>query len=232
MALAPAQLAAAIAQHRTVAIVRASSALIAARAMDAAVRGGARILEFTVGTPGAFELIGEFGRRQFDPVDGLARPIVGAGTVIERAQLQRAIDSGADFVVSPVFDPVIVAAAIEAGIAVLPGVHTPTEMLAAHRAGATLLKLFPAPAGGPAWLRSVLAPLPMLPVVPTGGVELDNLAQWFEAGAVGVGMVGDVFRPQWLAAGDFDAIHARVAAFRATVQACGPYRGGASLSRA
>ncbi|MFO0636183.1 MAG: hypothetical protein U0168_25395 [Nannocystaceae bacterium] len=110
--------------------------------------------------------------------------------------------------------------------------HTPTEMLAAHRAGATLLKLFPAPAGGPAWLRSVLAPLPMLPVVPTGGVELDNLAQWFEAGAVGVGMVGDVFRPQWLAAGDFDAIHARVAAFRATVQACWPYRGGAGLSPA
>ncbi|MBX7084238.1 MAG: 2-dehydro-3-deoxyphosphogluconate aldolase, partial [Nannocystaceae bacterium] len=138
----------------------------------------------------------------------------------------------ADFVVSPVFDPMLVAAAIEAGVAVLPGVHTPTEMLAAHRAGATLLKLFPGPAGGPAWLRSVLAPLPMLPVVPTGGVTLEELDAWFDAGAVGVGMVGDVFRPQWLAEGDFDAVQARVAAYRELAQARGAYRGPASLIRA
>lgn len=208
----PARFVAALAAHRTCAIVRATTLDVARRAMQAAVDGGVRICEFTLSTPGALDLIAAFGERTGR--DG-ATVIVGAGTVLTIAELRDAVAAGARFVVSPVFDPEIVAAARDADVAV----HTPTEMLAAHRAGATLLKLFPAPAGGPAWLRAVLAPLPFLSVVPTHGVTLDNVEQWLDAGAFAVGLVGDVFRPEWLAAGDFAAVQARVAAVRARVEA-------------
>jgi 2-keto-3-deoxy-6-phosphogluconate aldolase len=86
------------------------------------------------------------------------------------------------FLVSPVTDAAVIRRATELGVASIPGGHTPTELLAAHRAGAPLVKLFPAPAGGPAWLRSLLAPLPFLKVVPTNGVDQDNARQWLDAG--------------------------------------------------
>ena len=91
----------------------------------------------------------------------------------------------------------------------LPGAHTPTEMIAAHRAGAPLVKLFPAPAGGPAYLRSVLAPLPFLKVVPTNGITIENAGAWFEAGAYALGWAGVLFAADDLAARRFDVIEAR-----------------------
>ncbi len=208
-----------LAVHRTCAIVRATAREVAAQAMQAAIDGGVRICEFTLSTPGALELIAAFGDRTTPAGESV---IVGAGTVLTRAQLDDAVAAGARFVVSPVFDPDVIAAARDAGVAVIPGVHTPTEMLAAHRAGATALKLFPSPAGGPEWLRAVLAPLPFLPVVPTHGVTLDNVGEWLDAGALAVGLVGDVFRPDWLATGDFAAVHDRVAAIRDVVRLRGP----------
>jgi 2-dehydro-3-deoxyphosphogluconate aldolase/(4S)-4-hydroxy-2-oxoglutarate aldolase len=210
--------------HRTTAILRAGDAERAAAAMAAALAGGIRILEFTLTTPGAYELITEFSRAHRGDDDDDARIIVGAGTVLTLDELERAIAAGARFVVSPIFDPVIVRAAIDADVAILPGVHTPTEMVQAHRAGAPLLKLFPAPAGGPDWLRSVLAPLPNLRVVPTNGVALENVDAWLDAGAWAVGLVADLFRPAWLAARDFDAITAHARALRAAVAAHGPHR--------
>jgi Entner-Doudoroff aldolase len=205
---------AALGRHRTSAIVRAEDSRTAASAMDAAVRGGVRIVEFTLTTPGALELVAEFANKRAPEVDGIERLLVGAGTVLRTDEVERAAAAGACFVVSPVFDPAIVQAAVAADLAVLPGVHTPSEMLAAWRAGAQLLKLFPAPALGPMWLRSVLAPLPWLKVVPTNGVDLDNAAAWLDAGAYAIGLVGDVFRKQWLATNDVDAIEARVRAVR------------------
>jgi 2-dehydro-3-deoxyphosphogluconate aldolase/(4S)-4-hydroxy-2-oxoglutarate aldolase len=99
--------------------------------------------------------------------------------------------------------------AAELGVACMPGTHTPTEMLRAHRAGAQLCKLFPAPAGGPAWLRSVLAPLPFLKVVPTNGVDERNAAEWLGAGAFAVGFVSPLFDATDIRAGNWDAIEAR-----------------------
>jgi 2-dehydro-3-deoxyphosphogluconate aldolase/(4S)-4-hydroxy-2-oxoglutarate aldolase len=209
---------AALGRHRTSAIVRAGDAETAALAMRAALAGGVRIVEFTLTTPGALELVTEFAREELAEIDGLARPIVGAGTVLRPVEVERAALAGARFVVSPVFDAAVVQAAVAADLAVLPGVHTPTEMLAAWRAGAQLLKLFPAPALGPAWLRSVLAPLPWLKVIPTNGVDLDNAAAWLDAGAFAIGLVGDVFRPDWLHARDVAAIEARVRAIRDVVE--------------
>ena len=163
--MTPADFVAALGRHRTSAIVRTDETSTAALAMDAALRGGVRIIEFTLTTPGAFELVTEFAGRRVHAIDGIEQPIVGAGTVLRTDEVERAAAAGASFVVSPVFDAEVVRAANDCGLAVLPGVHTPTEMLAAWRAGAPLLKLFPAPAGGPTWLRSVLAPLPFLRVV-------------------------------------------------------------------
>jgi Entner-Doudoroff aldolase len=209
-----------IRQHRATAILRAGDASLAAAVMHAAVAGGFRLVEFTLTTPGAYELITEFSRlRGLSPSGGLDEVVVGAGTVLTVAQAERAVAAGARFLVSPIADPEIIAAARAAGVASIPGVHTPTEMVMAHRAGAPLLKLYPAPAGGPAYLRAVRGPLPFLRIVPTNGVDLDNVGAWLRAGAWGVGFVASLFTPEDLAARNVAAIEARARAIRAAVEA-------------
>lgn len=202
--------------HRTSAIVRAADQRVAAEAMNAAVQGGVRVVEFTLTTPGAHELIREFSKRTgLTGVDGLDHLVVGAGTVLTVAQAREAVEAGARFLVSPVADPDVIAAARDLGVAMMPGIHTPTEMLMAHRAGAPLLKLFPAPARGPVYLRSALAPLPFLRVVPTNGVDERNIADWLRAGAWAVGLVGPLFTAEDLEHGNFAAIEARARSMRA-----------------
>ena len=202
--------------HRTSAIVRADDQAVARGAMNAAITGGVRIVEFTLTTPGALDLVAEFaGRDPIEPVDGIDRVIVGAGTVLTVAQARDAVRAGARFLVSPVADPEVIRAATDLGVAMIPGVHTPTEMLRAHQDGAPLLKLFPAPAGGPAYLRSVLAPLPFLKIVPTNGVDASNITAWIAAGAWAVGLVGPLFLAEDLATRNWPAIELRAAQLRA-----------------
>lgn len=196
-------------RQRITAILRTNDAQLAADAMNAAVRGGIRCVEFTLTTPGAYELIAEFAARRVDGPDAQARLWVGAGTVLRPDQARRAVQAGARFLVSPVMDPEIIAVGARLGVAVIPGVNTPTEMITAHRLGAPLLKLFPVPAGGPQWLSSVLAPLPFLRVVPTSGVDNDNLASWLQAGAWSVGLVRSLFAASDLQQRNFEAIEAR-----------------------
>lgn len=169
--------------------------------MDAAVEGGFSVIEFTLTTPGAFELIHDFALRP-----GLA---VGAGTVLTVEDAHRAVDAGARFLVSPVVDEAVIAAGAERGVAVMPGTSTPTEMLRAHRAGAVLQKLFPAPAGGPQFVRSVLGPMPFLRIVPTNGVDADNVGAFLDAGAWAVGFVAALFDPEDMRAGAFDRVRDR-----------------------
>jgi len=187
--------------ERATAILRVNDQAVAREAMAAAVRGGFRIVEFTLTIPGALDLIEEFA----------ARPelVVGAGTVLTEEEAKASVRRGARFLVSPVTDVDVIRRGGELGVAVLPGAHTPTEMLAAHRAGAPLIKLFPAPAGGPAYLRSVLAPLPFLKVVPTNGVTLENAPAWFEAGCYALGWAGALFTPEDLAARRYSSIEER-----------------------
>ncbi len=202
-------------QERAYAILRTSDQALAARAMDAAVRGGFRIIEFTLTVPGAFELIAQFAQRE--------DVVVGAGTVLDATAARRAVEAGASFVVSPVVDPTVIAAAKELGVAAMPGVQTPTEALLAHRSGAVLQKLFPAPAGGPTWVRSCLAPLPFLRLVPTNGVDATNVAAWLAAGAWGVGFTTALFDAEYLARARFDAIEQRA---RALLDAARAHRRG------
>ena len=137
--------------HKASAILRTSVGQAAKPAMDAAMRGGFKVIEFTLTTPGALELIGEFSKRQ-----GI---VVGAGTVLTADDAKAAVDAGAAFLVSPVVDEAVIEAARSLGVAMMPGTHTPTEMLRAHRAGASLQKLFPAPGIGPATSERIIAKL-------------------------------------------------------------------------
>lgn len=188
-------------RERASAILRSNDAEVGRRALEAAIAGGFRVVEVTLTTPRALELIAEAASRP-----GV---VAGAGTVLTVEEAEAAVAHGARFLVSPVTDEVIIRRATELGVASIPGGHTPTELLAAHRAGAPLVKLFPAPAGGPAWLRSLLAPLPFLKVVPTNGVDLDNAADWLAAGAWALGFVASLFQADDMRLGRFDRIEAR-----------------------
>ena len=128
------------------AILRTDDQEKAALAMEAAIRGGFRIIEFTLTVPGVFDLVRDFSQRE--------DLVVGTGTVMDVEQAQQSVEAGARFLVSPVVDEAVIGAANELGVASMPGTHTPTEMLRAHRAGAQLCKLFPCPHGGPTWVRS------------------------------------------------------------------------------
>jgi 2-dehydro-3-deoxyphosphogluconate aldolase/(4S)-4-hydroxy-2-oxoglutarate aldolase len=188
-------------REKASAILRTDDTEKAAQAMEAAIRGGFTVVEFTLTIPGVFDLVREFSQRE-----GL---VVGTGTVMEEHEARQSVAAGARFLVSPVVDERVIAAANELEVACMPGCHTPTEMLRAHRAGAQLCKLFPAPGGGPAWVKSVLGPMPYLKIVPTNGVDEHNAGEWIAAGAFAVGFVATLFDPADLAAGRWDAIEAR-----------------------
>ncbi len=188
-------------QEKASAILRTDDPDKAVQAMEAAIRGGFRIIEFTLTIPDVYDLVRDFSRR-----DGL---VVGTGTVMDAEQARRSVAAGARFLVSPVVDEAVISAAKELGVASMPGTHTPTEMLRAHRAGAQLCKLFPSPHGGPAWVSSVLGPMPFLKIVPTNGVDHHNAGDWISAGAFATGFVAPLFVPSDIAAGRWDAIEER-----------------------
>ncbi|MBX6351623.1 MAG: bifunctional 4-hydroxy-2-oxoglutarate aldolase/2-dehydro-3-deoxy-phosphogluconate aldolase [Clostridia bacterium] len=151
---------------------------------------GIRALEVTLESPGALADIAWLRERLG------AECAVGAGTVRSLADLAKAREAGAEFVVSPHFDATLVRAAREAGLDALPGAFTPTEALAAWQAGASLVKLFPAGALGPGYLRALREPLPDVPFVPTGGVGPGNAEAFLRAGAVAVAVGGGLFGPR------------------------------------
>jgi len=154
----------------------------------AALRGGLRALEITLTTPGALDAVRELA--------GEPGALVGGGTVLTAAEAEAVADAGGCFVFSPVFDPEVVDAAHRRGLLAVPGASTPTEILAAWRHGARLVKVFPSNAlGGPAYLRAVRGPLPEVPLVPTSGPTADTLADYRAAGAALVGIGAEVMAP-------------------------------------
>jgi 2-dehydro-3-deoxyphosphogluconate aldolase/(4S)-4-hydroxy-2-oxoglutarate aldolase len=200
----PADFVSVFGKQRASAIVRTPTQDQARRAMHAAVRGGFRICEFTLTIPGAIELVREFAASR--------ELIIGAGTVLTVEQARAAVDAGAVFLVSPVVDPAVIQEAERLGVAMMPGCATPTEMLTAHRAGAVLQKLFPAPGTGPAFVAQTLGPLPFLRIVPTSGVTLENAQAYLRAGSHAVGFVNALFDPADISAGRYEAIEARAKA--------------------
>ena len=168
-------------------VVRAGSAAEAIAIGDAIVAGGIEALEITMTVPGAVEAMKEAVKRYGD------RLLIGAGTVVDADQARACIAAGARFIVSPIVDEGAMAECRRADVAVLPGALTPTEVMRAWRAGADLVKVFPCSAvGGAAYIKALRAPLPQIPLVPTGGVTLDTIAGFFAAGAAAVGVGADL----------------------------------------
>ena len=200
--------------ERASAILRTNDQEKAALAMEAAIRGGFKIIEFTLTIPGVFDLVKDFSRRE--------NLVVGTGTVMDVKQAQQSVEAGARFLVSPVVDEAVIIAAKELGVASMPGTHTPTEMLRAHRAGAQLCKLFPCPHGGPDWVRSVLGPMPFLKIVPTNGVDQYNAPDWMAAGVFAVGYVAPLFVPSDIENCHWDAIEERAQKCLSAAQAAQP----------
>jgi len=155
-------------------------------ACSAAVRGGLKVLEITLTTPGAIEAISHFAKG--------GEAIAGGGTVLTVDDVRAVAHAGGRFVMSPVFDPEVVDEAHRLGLLAVPGTSTPTEILAAHRHGARLIKVFPAAClGGAAYIRAVRGPLPGIPLVPTNGITADTIVDYVEAGAVAVGVGAEIF---------------------------------------
>jgi 2-dehydro-3-deoxyphosphogluconate aldolase/(4S)-4-hydroxy-2-oxoglutarate aldolase len=145
----------------------------------ALTRGGVEAVELTIDTPGALAAVSDAAR---------AGRTVGVGTVVTAEQVRASADAGARFVVSPALVPEVVEAALELGLEPLPGVFTATELLQALAAGSRAVKLFPASAGGPGYVRALRGPFPAVPVVPTGGVRIDEIEAYFAAGATAVAL--------------------------------------------
>jgi 2-dehydro-3-deoxyphosphogluconate aldolase / (4S)-4-hydroxy-2-oxoglutarate aldolase len=165
-----------------VAVIRLKDPATLRAVVDAMAEGGVRALEVTMTVPRAIDLI-----RELAPTlpGGF---LLGAGTVTDAATARAVIDAGASFVVGPVFRPDVIAACHERDVAAMPGCFSPTEILAAHECGADIVKLFPATALGPQYIKDIRAPLPQVKLMPTGGVTLDNAGDWIRAGAVAVGV--------------------------------------------
>jgi 2-dehydro-3-deoxyphosphogluconate aldolase/(4S)-4-hydroxy-2-oxoglutarate aldolase len=170
-------------------VLRLAAAELTERAIDCLREAGFGILEITMTTPGALDLI----KRSKN---------VGAGTVLDLDTAQRCLDAGAQFLVSPCLVPGMAKLAHDAGRLALIGGFTPGEILAAHREGADIVKVFPASTGGPEHLRAIHAVFPDIPLCPTGGVSLDNMRKYFDAGAVFVGVGNNIVDQKALAAGD------------------------------
>lgn len=175
-----------LAEIGIVAVIRGKSADEAVAMGEALARGGVRGIEITYSTPNCCDAIRRM--KAVAPRDAS----VGVGTVMTVAQLEAAAEAGAAYAVSPHFDPEIMAAAKRLGMPMLPGAITPTEVVRAWQAGAACIKLFPGSLVGPDYVKALKGPLPEIPLMPTGGVSLENMHQWFAAGVVAVGMGGNL----------------------------------------
>ena len=188
-------------ERKISAIIRTDNQKVAEQAMQAAVAGGFRVVEFTLTTPGALNLITQF--RENDDL------IVGAGTVMSPTIVQEAVEAGAQFLVSPVCSVDVIQEAEKLDVVSMPGTFTATEMESAHRAGADFVKLFPAPENVAEYIRFILAPLPHLKIFPTSGVNLDNMLDVLQAGAAGTGFVRPLFNPEMIRNKNYDGIRQR-----------------------
>lgn len=190
-----------------VAIMRRTESSLAVETAEALLAGGVSVVEVTLNTPGADEMLAALRERIG------ARMVIGAGTVMTAEEARRAVGSGAQFIVSPHTDAEVIAAARRVGVPAAPGAFTPTEIVHAWRLGAAVVKVFPVGSVGPRYLRDVLAPLTQIPLLPTGGVTLENAAEFIKAGARGLGLGGDLVSPKAVAERDFGSIAERAARF-------------------
>jgi 2-dehydro-3-deoxyphosphogluconate aldolase/(4S)-4-hydroxy-2-oxoglutarate aldolase len=196
-----------LADARVIAVLRVSEAGRTGPAISALLDGGVRAVEVTWTSA---EPAGELAAARAEHGDEL---LLGAGTLRTPGDVDAALEAGADFLVSPHFRADLYERMRGSGKLALPGVLTPTEVAAAMDAGADAVKLFPCSLGGVGYMKALLGPFPDLKVVPTGGVNAGNVAEWLTAGALAVGAAGELCPPAAIADGRWDELRQAARAF-------------------
>jgi 2-dehydro-3-deoxyphosphogluconate aldolase / (4S)-4-hydroxy-2-oxoglutarate aldolase len=182
-------------------VVRAASAKQALQAAEAVCSGGIPIVEMTMTVPGAVEAIAQLAKTSAGEI------LVGAGTVLDAETAQRCLDAGAEFLVSPGFDLATVQLANRLGTLIMAGALTPTEVITAWKAGSDFVKVFPCgTVGGAKYIKALKAPLPHVPMVPTGGVNLGTAAEFLQAGSAALGVGGELISAAAMASGNMASI--------------------------
>lgn len=192
----------ALRRHRLVAVLRGDEPVGVLRAGEVLAEAGVAVIEVTFTVPEASKVIRALRKR-------LPDQLVGAGTVATPVDVAAAVDSGAQFVVSPGTSPALLEAMLGCGVPALPGVLTPGEVLTARAAGAPAVKLFPAAAVGCGYLAQLFGPFPDLEVVPTGGIGLDDVKGWLGHGALAVGLSTALCSPADIRRHDWEAVTKR-----------------------
>ncbi len=201
-----------ILQIGIVPVVRASSSNEARMAAECVCEGGIPVVEITMTVPGAIEVIRELAKHASSEF------LVGAGTVLNAETAQRCLDAGAQFLVSPGFNPATVALAARERVLIMAGALTPTEVITAWEAGADFVKVFPCgQVGGAKYIKALKGPFPGIPMIPTGGVNLQTAAEFLEAGAAALGVGGELVHPQGLKSGNRELIVENARKFAAVV---------------
>ena len=206
--------------EKIVAIMRGIAPERCSDAANALSDGGICAVEVTFDQreqPAGFASTAE-GIRRIIAGAGTRNIAVGAGTVLTPEQAEIAREAGASFIVTPNTDPEVIKAARSLGMAAFPGAFTPSEVVAAFAAGADMVKIFPASSVGPGYIRALRGPLPHIPLMAVGGVELDNARAFLDAGAAGLGIGGGLVNRKLINEGRYEEITALAAAFRASVR--------------
>ena len=180
-----------------VAIIRANSSNELIEAAAAIQTGGVDVIEITMTTPDALQVIGDVAARLGDAV------LIGVGSVLDAETARAAMLSGAEFVVSPVTKPDVIEICNRYGKVVIPGAFTPTEILSAWETGADYVKVFPSSGVGFSYIKDIKAPLPQIPLIPTGGINADNAAEFIKAGAAALGVGSALVSSDLIESGDF-----------------------------
>lgn len=174
-------------EQRAIAVIRSHQMSLALGMAQSVAKGGMKIIEITWNTERAGDLIGEL-RRDFPNC------LIGAGTLLNLDDLQGAIDCGAQFLFTPHTDALLIKTAVNQGLPIIPGALSPTEIITAWQAGATCVKVFPISAvGGASYLKTLQGPIGQIPLIPTGGITVNNAKSMIDAGAIAVGLSGDLF---------------------------------------
>ncbi|SFJ50516.1 2-dehydro-3-deoxyphosphogluconate aldolase / (4S)-4-hydroxy-2-oxoglutarate aldolase [Halobacillus dabanensis] len=198
--------------HKIIAIIRGIPSGTGNEVAAALYKGGIRFLEITLNTEGALELISNL-KENFD---GDLK--IGAGTVLSVEEAAAAIDAGAEYIVSPHFDEEIVTYCLAKGVPVWPGTMTPTEMMRATNLGASAVKVFPVGALGMKYIKDVRGPLGHIPMIATGGVNLDNIEEVLHYGVKAVGLGGNLVNNKLIAEGKYEEITRLAKAYVAKVE--------------
>ncbi len=195
-----------------VAVIRLNKADHLEKIIEALTGGEVRALEITMTTPGAVEIIRNISKTLSDDF------LIGAGTVLNLNDTEAVIDAGAQFVVSPVYNPAVVKLAHRFEKAVMPGAFSPTEILNAWNGGADIVKVFPATALGPKYFKDIHGPLPQVKLTPTGGVTLENAEEFIRCGAVCLGVGTALLDKEMIKKQDWQALAERARQFKAAVE--------------